>query len=92
MFKTFLNWLVFSSQDPEKVGMTVTGLITGASSFIIWLAYVSPAHIVIGVDVVSQNAIIFGGAAASLLTFVGFIRKFLAMLKPYLKAVPPSSS
>jgi len=74
MNKTF--GIFSSSTNPQQFGLTVTGLITGASVFIIWIAQ-TYFHITLTSDVVSNGAEQLGTIAAALITLVGLGRKFV---------------
>src|SRR5690348_8353378 len=80
MLKKIINWIVWSSEDPESVALTVKGLFTYASAYIIWFAAVSPLHLVILNSDVSVFAIQASAVVGAILTIVGALRKIFYLV------------
>lgn len=86
MITKIWNWLVVSSEDPEKLSMTVKGLLGTVGSAVI---LVSPlVHLHIGdqqvtaiIDLISQIVISFCAVISGIATILGFARKIWSTIK-----------
>lgn len=64
-----------SSEDPQKLGDTVKGIIIGATVLIIYLAGLLGFEI--GGEQIANAAVIIGGAVSSVWTLYGLIKKIV---------------
>ena len=74
-----LNSLIASSQDPTKVSATVSGIILGSSSTIVWFA-TQLFHFQITPSDVSSLATGLGMTAGAIYFIYGLVRKLIIKL------------
>ncbi len=84
MVKKILNWIVYSSQDPEKLSLTLTGILTFATPYIVSLSHLGYIHIgIAGADASQLGATIIAvitavvSAVGAIMTLVGLVRKII---------------
>jgi hypothetical protein len=81
---TVLTWLLISSKDPEKVSLTIKGILTGAIpviTIVLGLAHIQVGDLtpfVDGIINVVQTAL---AAIAAVMTVWGLFRKIILTLK-----------
>lgn len=75
----FINWIVFSSENPKQVAMTIRGLLVAQVPLV--LSFLHEMNIV-SYDSIITKAIITGTASLGiLLVVVGMVRKLLNLIK-----------
>ncbi len=85
MVKKILNWIVYSSENPEKLSLTLMGIVTFLTPYIIQLSNLGYIHIagITGADASQLGAIIVGvitavvSAAGGIMTLIGLVRKIV---------------
>lgn len=83
--KKIIDWIIYSSEDPAVISMTVKGILTAAIPTVIFLAKIFNVDVG-GEDLTAfvDAAVIFIGAVAAAIsaymTVVGFFRKIFTTL------------
>lgn len=81
-----------SSVNSSNLSVTVSGLIVGASVFIIWIAQ-TYFHLTITSDQISNVAEQIGEVIATLLTVYGLVRKLIVYIQQqYLLSKNPTTN
>lgn len=80
---SFINWLVISSSDPNKVSLTVKGVLTAAIPTILFVAHLAGVDAIVGQNAQSVidavGTFVMGGlyAVSAIVSLYGAIRKIV---------------
>ncbi len=85
MANKILNWIVYSSQNPDKLSLTLTGILTFLTPYIIGFLHLGYIHIsgITNADASQLGAIIIAvitalvTATGGIMTIVGIVRKIV---------------
>ena len=71
----FLNWLVFSSENPQEIAMTIQGILVLQIPLVI--SFLQTAGINIVESQVTAYVTMAIGAMGAILTIIGLVRKLI---------------
>ena len=83
MFDTFLTWLLVSSKDPEKLSLTIKGILVGilpVLSAVFGLANVQLGDLTPIVDAIAAAVQTFIAFVAAAIALYGLVRKVILTL------------